>query len=540
MPALLVQDAHPSCVAETRREKILRPSSSVGELPSEYFEPSWWERRKAVFGTARGRGTVYFVEGAEGRWALRHYMRGGWMSRCTRDRYLWTGLARTRTCRELELLAQLHADGLPVPRPIGARLIRTGCSYTGDIITEFLPSSTPLGEILKAAPLSRSDWAALGCLLRRFHHHRVRHDDINIGNILRDADGQFHLIDFDNARLTSPGAWRLHNLLRLRRSLEKARRRNPSFYFTSTDWDSLQSGYEAATFNDTTVDSNPSKRPASEIAETGDRSATTGAAAVSSPGPTWRLRTRLRLLLRPASSQRPVAVTLLGQQVSLQLHNGREVDRIASFDHEATLVRHIVDHLKPGDVVYDVGANIGLIGLVLALHPNGRESRIHSFEPEPRNFQQLERNIAANDLGGRMTPHQLALGAKAGHAGLYVRGTAGEGRHSLVAAKGATGCIDVQVASVSEFAEASGDSPDVMKIDVEGAEGQVLAGMEALLRSRAPREIFMEIHNKGDKDQMPDGQLIGSWLEERGYTLQWEQQRRSGIHRHYTTKRPPG
>jgi hypothetical protein len=77
--------------------------------------------------------------------------------------------------------------------------------------------------------------------------------------------------------------------------------------------------------------------------------------------------------------------------------------------------------------------------------------------------------------------------------------------------------------------------PDLIKIDVEGAEGHVLAGMEDLIKThKKPRSIFLEIHNKGDEDRMPDGGSIDNWLSDLGYELKWEQKRRSGSNRQYS------
>ncbi|CAN0493155.1 unnamed protein product, partial [Hapterophycus canaliculatus] len=112
-------------------------------------------------------------------------------------------------------------------------------------------------------------------------------------------------------------------------------------------------------------------------------------------------------------------------------------------------------------------------------------------------------------------------------------GTAGEGRHSIATDKGATDSILVKLSTMSQFAEENGRFPTVVKIDVEGAEGQVLAGMEKLMDNHPPREIFMEIHPKGDGDAMPAGEPIHDWLEARGYTMAWSNKRRSGEHRHY-------
>lgn len=242
----------------------------------------------------------------------------------------------------------------------------------------------------------------------------------------------------------------------------------------------------------------------------------------------------LRLIVRRAR-RRPFRIRLRAgdQWVSLHIAASRELRRAGEHHLESGMLEHIAGSLRPGDVVYDIGANIGLISLILALRPEGRACRFHAFEPEPRNFEQLNANVDLNDLAGRVSPHQLALGDREGEVELFVRGTAGEGRHSIAARRGSTDSIMVPVMPASQFATSENAFPDVIKIDVEGAEGYVLAGLDELVRTNAPREIFMELHNKGLEDRMPDGSGIREWLAERSYVPIWEQQRRSGVHCHY-------
>jgi len=216
----------------------------------------------------------------------------------------------------------------------------------------------------------------------------------------------------------------------------------------------------------------------------------------------------------------------------------REVRRARELDHETELLGRLREIIRPGDTLYDVGANIGLISLLTALHPSGASARIHSFEPEPRNFAHLQRNLELNGLGDRVRAHAVALGAEKGEAVLHVRGAEGEGRHSIATDKGSSGSIRVPLTTADEFARSVGEPPDIVKIDVEGAEGQVLRGMENLLESGRPRELLLEIHAKGGGDRMPDGETIQHWLGSRGYVLAWQNRRRSGEHRHY--HRPEG
>jgi FkbM family methyltransferase len=242
----------------------------------------------------------------------------------------------------------------------------------------------------------------------------------------------------------------------------------------------------------------------------------------------------LRMLVdRLRGRETVAAVELLGSPFRLALTSRRELRRVRSLAGEAELLERMRRHLLAGDVVYDVGANVGLMSLVLAGHRVEPRVRIHSFEPEPANFHHLSRNIELNGLAQRVIPHQLALGATDGEAELFVRGGAGEGRHSLASARGSTGSIRVPLRTLASFARSVEDPPDFLKIDVEGAEGQVLAGLEPLLPHARPRELFIEIHPKGDGDRMPDGSAIADWLTQRGYERVWERRDGSRLQQHY-------
>lgn len=227
--------------------------------------------------------------------------------------------------------------------------------------------------------------------------------------------------------------------------------------------------------------------------------------------------------------------TLLGETVRLGIAAPREIRRAKEIGTETELVELMRRTVSTGDTIFDIGANIGLISLLLAKHDNGLDSTVHCFEPEPRNFNQLTQNIEHNELKGRLHAHQMALGATEGEVELHIRGTEGEGRHSIATSKGATDAITVKLQTMAAFAEQHNVHPDIIKIDVEGAEGQVLAGMEPLIASGSPTHIFLEIHPKGEGEFMPDGTTtIESWLTERGYTLSWKNKRGSGEHCHFT------
>lgn len=143
-------------------------------------------------------------------------------------------------------------------------------------------------------------------------------------------------------------------------------------------------------------------------------------------------------------------------------------------------------------VVLDIGANVGLFSWrVHALRP---EARILAFEPAGANFERLQRTFEVLAIHG--TPRHEACGAEAGTATLFLRNSV---THSLDPGwhpdldQGA-GVETVAVVTVDLACQARDIADvDVLKVDVEGAEDQVLAGATATLRRT--RHVVLEYHS---------------------------------------------
>jgi 3-deoxy-D-manno-octulosonic acid kinase len=231
---------------ELRRgnEYLLYDGSIITAPESSFFDPDHWESRRAVLGAAAGRGQVCIFRYGESEYVLRHYRRGGLVARLSDDRYVWTGLARTRAWREWHLLAWMHERGLAVPRPIAARVRRHGLFYTADLVTLRLPRVWTLADLLGRWALPEETWRELGAAIARLHAAGVRHADLNARNILLDDGGKVFLLDFDQARrMPGRGRWQQSNLERLRRSLDKFAAADIMFRFEDQAWDWLIDGY---------------------------------------------------------------------------------------------------------------------------------------------------------------------------------------------------------------------------------------------------------------------------------------------------------
>jgi 3-deoxy-D-manno-octulosonic acid kinase len=214
--------------------------------PEALFDPEYWRSRGELSEAARGRGSAWFIASGARHWVLRHFRRGGFIARLSRDRYVWTGEHGVRAFAEWRLLELLSRRGLPVPKPVAARYRRAGLCYRCDLITQRIMNAEPLSAALAQGALPEPRWRAVGTTVARLHRAGVDHADLNAHNILLDAAGTVRVIDFDRGRLRRPGAWTARNLQRLRRSLAKISRDLPSGRFSDETWEWLMAGYKAA------------------------------------------------------------------------------------------------------------------------------------------------------------------------------------------------------------------------------------------------------------------------------------------------------
>jgi 3-deoxy-D-manno-octulosonic acid kinase len=222
---------------------LLFDRSLVDDVFNEWFEPRYWRERHCVRGVAAGRGSAVFVESGDQLWVLRHYHRGGFMSRFVDDRYFWVGNEATRAFREWRLLSALHVAGLPVPQPIAARVWRHGLAYTADILTVCLEDTRSLDAMLHAGESLDALWPVVGKVLRQFHDCGVHHSDLNVRNILVNSSGRIFLVDFDKGSLREPGSWQKANLNRLQRSLRKTALETGVPYDPEV-WRLIEAGYD--------------------------------------------------------------------------------------------------------------------------------------------------------------------------------------------------------------------------------------------------------------------------------------------------------
>jgi len=155
-------------------------------------------------------------------------------------------------------------------------------------------------------------------------------------------------------------------------------------------------------------------------------------------------------------------------------------------------VQAFVSLLKPGMVVVDVGANIGMYSMLSAqaVRPSGR---VFAFEPVPEVYRSLTDNLAISGITN-VVPNCLALSDVSGTARFYLGRNDSMG--SLYRAQTTT-AIEVPTETLDGFLERCGVAKvDAVKLDAEGAEMHIVRGMRRLL-DRPDRPILFVEHNFG-------------------------------------------
>ncbi len=140
-------------------------------------------------------------------------------------------------------------------------------------------------------------------------------------------------------------------------------------------------------------------------------------------------------------------------------------------------------------VAVDVGANIGFHALVMA-RCVGSAGRVHAVEPEPRNFRLLAR--AVEEAGYRQVRlHQVAAARAAGRVPLYLAG-GNRGDHRLSPAAEPRSHVTVMTVSLDDLLREEARI-DLIKIDVQGAEVEVLAGLARILSGSPTPQLLCEL-----------------------------------------------
>jgi FkbM family methyltransferase len=198
----------------------------------------------------------------------------------------------------------------------------------------------------------------------------------------------------------------------------------------------------------------------------------------------------------PKLKEGHVVKEILGSKMYLDLADeGISRDLIIDGIRERISVEVVTKELKSGDIVVDIGANIGYY-VLLESKLVGDKGKIYAIEPDPSNVELLEKNIEINGLSN-VEVFQHAIGDSNDIHSMHLfsernLGTlmdiAGTSKEELV-----TGNIEVKTLTLDDFLE-NKPYPNLIRMDVEGYEYQIIRGMKNILQRNLPLTLFIDFH----------------------------------------------
>lgn len=186
----------------------------------------------------------------------------------------------------------------------------------------------------------------------------------------------------------------------------------------------------------------------------------------------------------------PDSVVVGGIRLHLQRHDDAISDCLRmGHDYEAPETRVFHEHLRPGMTVFDLGANIGYYA-ALASRLVGPTGRVCAFEPDPANLALLHRNLAANGCAN-VSVFPYAVAERLGYAELFMDASS-PAAHSIALPPPSASASRRVVTVPLDGLFPPEVCPDLVKMDIEGAELAALRGMPRMLADRRLKVVVLE------------------------------------------------
>lgn len=184
-------------------------------------------------------------------------------------------------------------------------------------------------------------------------------------------------------------------------------------------------------------------------------------------------------------------VEINGTTAEFRVRTNPELEHFSSpLYHERPMLKHLLKTVGKSDVFYDIGANIGLYSCLVG-ESTVPQPEIVSLEPFPPNVRRLRENLKLNGVCSDVK--QIALSNQSGVSEFRIdeRNTPGSGRGRLTKSGGNT----ITVATKRGDELQGIPEPTIVKIDVEGAERDVIDGMKNTLRNSI-EHVYCECHQE--------------------------------------------
>ena len=232
-----------------------------------------------------------------------------------------------------------------------------------------------------------------------------------------------------------------------------------------------------------------------------------------------RLGENLRLHRIACKSLRDRDITIInGVGAGLKFNIGVSNPDYALGINELPVQQALDDHIKFGGTVYDIGANIGFF-TIIAARLVGQSGHVYAFEPVSENVINIQRNVNLNRYAN-VTVFENAVSRSTGKGELLL--TKHPGGHTLSSAgnpHNVVRSITVDLVSIDDMiSKKTIKPPEVVKIDVEGAEIGVLQGMKQTIKQYRPIIIY-EIDDRDIEAFEKKQKIINKFLKSFKYQI---------------------
>lgn len=213
---------------------------------------------------------------------------------------------------------------------------------------------------------------------------------------------------------------------------------------------------------------------------------------------------------------------ILARSIARKLGLTRAVRRLMpARDYEEAFSTALLDSVAEGDVVWDIGANVGFYTRQF-LSIVGPTGTVVAFEPAPESAAALPKD---DEYDATLKIVYAALGDKTGTATMHVNADQTSPTNRIVeSGEKDSSTVSVQIFRADDaWKQLDLPAPNVIKLDVEGFEADCISGMHAVLESSGLRSIFVEVHFGilAERGQQYAPVEIEKVLKGKGFLVKW-------------------
>ena len=191
-----------------------------------------------------------------------------------------------------------------------------------------------------------------------------------------------------------------------------------------------------------------------------------------------------------------------GHKIFINRKDYRSCEHLLEGIYEPEETEIVKREVGKGDIVVDLGANVGYYTLLLA-NLVGKDGRVYAFEPDPTNFALLKKNVKVNNYSNVILERKGVLD-KTGKSELWLRSDVNKAGHRIVPIDKSihhSKPIEIDVVSLDDYFK--DQKIDFVKMDIEGSETMALKGMKNILKGNVKiliegnmdSEYIKELHN---------------------------------------------